>query len=67
MSFFVCLFAIKEEQKLVIEKNCLEKLGIIKKGYIGCSFLVLLVKENSKTCTQYYRFQVLNDKLVNKQ
>ena len=58
--FFVCSYAIKEEQKLVSEKEmiCLEKLGIIKKGVVGCSFPILLVKENTRIYIDLGQFSV---------
>ena len=45
---------MKEEKNPGIEKemNCLEKLGIIRKGFKGYSSSVLLVKENTKICTE---------------
>ena len=49
--FLVCLFAIKEEQKPVIEKeiNYLEILGMGKKGLTGYNSLVLLKNKSNKT------------------
>ena len=44
--YFVCPYNVREDLKPVIQKEMdrLEKLGIIKKGLMGYSSLVLLVK-----------------------
>ena len=45
-SFFAHPYVIKEEKKPVTEKviNCLEKVGIIKKVFMGNTSLALLMK-----------------------
>ena len=44
--FFVCPYPMREEQKMVIQKEMdrLEHLGIIQKGLTSYSSLVVLVK-----------------------
>ena len=46
VAFLANSYAIKREKKLVIEKekNCLEKVGIIKKGLTGHSSTMPLIK-----------------------
>ena len=52
--FFVRPYPIREEQKAIVQREMdrLEKLGIIEKGLTGYSSPVLLVKENSRICTE---------------
>ena len=65
--FFVRLYPIREEQKKVIqnEMDRLEHLGIIRKGLIGYSSLVVLVKWKNQNLYQVCSdFHILNEKLV---
>ena len=65
--FFVRPYPMREEQKKVIQKEMdrLEHLGIIRKGLIGYSSPVVLVKRKNQN---FYRvcsdFRILNEKLV---
>ena len=66
-SFFVRPYNIREDQKLVIQKEMdrLEKLGIIKKGLTGYSSPVLLVKHKQQNLYRVVtNFRVLNECLV---
>ena len=65
--FFVRPYPMREEQKKVIQKEMdrLKHLGIIRKGLIGYSSLVVLVKQKNqnlyRVCSD---FRILNEKLV---
>ena len=65
--FFVRPYNIREDQKPIIQKEMdrLEKLGIIKKGLMGYSSLVLLVKRKQQNLHRVVtHFRVLNERLV---
>ena len=65
--FFVRPYNIREDQKLIIQKEMdrLEKLGIIKKGLTGYSSPVLLVKRKQQNLYRVVTdFRVLNERLV---
>ena len=65
--FFVRPHNIREDQKPIIQKEMdrLEKLGIIRKGLIGYSSPVLLVKRKQQNLYRVVTdFRVLNERLV---
>ena len=65
--FFVRPYPMREEQKKVIQKEMdrLKHLGIIRKGLIGYSSLVVLVKRKNQNLYQVCSdFRILNEKLV---
>ena len=65
--FFVRPYNVHEDLKLVIQKEMdrLEKLGIIKKGLMGYSSPVLLVKRKQQNLYRVVTdFRVLNERLV---
>ena len=60
-------YNIREDQKPIIQKEMdrLEKLGIIRKGLTGYSWLVLLVKRKQQNLYRVVTdFRVLNERLV---
>ena len=67
--FPVCPYAIKEDQRLGIEKelNMPRKLGIIRRNLMRYNYPVLPVKIKDKNLDRICKdFGVLNDKLVKK-
>ena len=65
--FIIRPYNIREDQKLIIQKEMdwLEKLGIIKKGLMGYSSPVLLVKCKQQNLYRVVTdFRVLNEQLV---
>ena len=65
--FFVRPYNIREDQKPIIQKEMdrLEKLGIIRKGLMGYSSPVLLVKRKQQNLYRVVTdFRVLNERLV---
>ena len=60
-------YNIREDQKPIIQKEMdrLEKLGIIRKGLMGYSLPVLLVKQKQQNLYRVVTdFRVLNERLV---
>ena len=58
---------MREEQKKVIQKEMdgLKHLGILEKGLIGYSSLIVLVKQQNQSLYQVCSgFQILNEKLL---
>ena len=65
--FFVRPYAIREEQKTIVQREMdrLERLGIIEKGLTGFSSPVLLVKRKQQNLYRVVTdFRVLNERLV---